>query len=243
LFPASDPSSRSFMRLADALKQAVDGPHPGTGFASFWQRQFRQRQQADAVERKAQPAAASADLRGDMSQLKQLLLQQMERPDVSQTALAELLEALNQGYFKRFAQSAIDPLTLIDALIALPERNDHLLRDLAARLKPWRSELPTFEALVPETTELAAALEPELALPPVLTALVEPAEEPGAAHSALMHSGIANPRERAVTTARALPAHRYNEQRFGSQQTLLELLQQQRAGGESVMAIIEIMRI
>jgi hypothetical protein len=41
---------------------------------------------------------------------------------------------------QRFQQPALDPLALVDALAAAPQRDDELLRRLAARLEPWRAE-------------------------------------------------------------------------------------------------------
>ncbi len=226
LFPESDPSSRSFMRLADALKHAVDGHHPETGFTGFWQRQFRQRQEAVVAERQAQPPVEAAEQRGGLTHLQLQLLQQIESEDVSHAAVAETLDALNRSYLKRFAQSAVEPLALIDALIALPERNDHLLRDLAARLKPWRVELSTFEATLPtlgsvEFVEAAPIAGSELA------------------ETIVDHVDIDTA---VLAPQRTTLPHGYNERRFGSQQALLELLKSQRDSGQSVMALIEILQ-
>ena len=236
LFPDTDPSSRSFMRLTDALKQAVDGSRPSSGFTGFWQRQFRQEQLAQDAKLKAQPVVDAADARGGMADLKLQLLQQMERADVPQSELAETLQALHRSYLQRFAQPAIEPLSLIDALIALPERNDLLLRDLAARLKPWRTDLPT--DLSPfETPPLLTAIEPlpilEKREPAPLASVEAPALEVVAAPAV-----EASP-EAAVPVERILP-HRYDERRFGSQQALLELLRRQSDGSKSAMALIEI---
>ncbi|HSB96869.1 MAG TPA: MinD/ParA family protein, partial [Spongiibacteraceae bacterium] len=247
LFPDTDPSSRSFMRLTDALKHAVDGNYPSSGFAGFWQRQFRQEQLAQDAKLKAQPVVDAADARGGMADLKlqfadlkSQLLQQMERADVPQSELAETVQALHRSYLQRFAQPAIEPLTLIDALIALPERNDLLLRDLAAQLKPWRTELPhdlPHDLSQFETPPLLTAVEP---LPVVvnlesvpLSNVEIPALEIGAAPS------IESSPETAVPVERVLP-HRYDERRFGSQQALLELLRRQSDGSKSAMALIEI---
>jgi hypothetical protein len=222
------------MRLSDALKQSVDGHHPNTGFTHFWQRQFRQRAATHEEGRKAQSALQNDDQRGNLTNLKQRLLQQIEHQDVPQNEVAEILNALHHSYLKRFAQPAIEPLALIDALIALPERNDFLLRDLAVRLKPWRTELPTFET-------------PPTLGPDAIETGVAPAVEENAIvyestlNTATLNQAVGDERDAAVVVApRTVVPHRYDERRFGSQQALLELLRRQGESGKSAMALIEI---
>jgi hypothetical protein len=242
LFPETDPSSRSFMRLSDALKQAVDGHHPSSGFTGFWQRQFRQRQLADNAERKAQPAVDGddqhANQRDGLAELKLHLLRQMESPDAPQAELAATLAVLNRSYLKRFGESIVEPLTLIDALIAMPERNDHLLRDLAARLKPWRGDLQNLEAL-PSAASFESERtgdKSELAAQPIVIV-----DDTVADNTVVADDSSADNVVIAVSpTARILSPHRYDERRFGSQQALLELLQRQRESGKSAMALIEV---
>jgi MinD-like ATPase involved in chromosome partitioning or flagellar assembly len=273
LFPESDPSSRSFMRLTDAIKQAVDGQHPTIGFTGFWQRQFRQRQTADNAGRTAPPVADKLGEQNKPDQiepatlieLQQQLLQQIQNRQVPQAELTATLELLNRGYMKRFAQLPIEPLAAIEALIALPERNDHLLRELATRLKPWRNDMQNLD--VPLVDELPASHESE---PPVLHAATPNNAIDGdhnsrldntdaaindadivASNSGDAANNIATTTDEVVTaTVVEAPAavasrtpmpHRYDERRFGSQQALLELLQRQRESGKSAMALIEIM--
>jgi flagellar biosynthesis protein FlhG len=244
LFPDTDPSSRSFMRLTDALKQAVDGDRPSMGFTGFWQRQFRQGQQAQETKNKAAPPTANTTEERSIADLKSRLLQHMQRQNASQAELAEALEELNRTYLQRFAQPALEPLALIEALIALPERNDLLLRDLAARLKPWRNDLPTFEIPPPMLT----AVEP---LPtdcetPASQSIPVAEDKPPAMDvmenaAASITPAIPSTMDAAPqVAARILPPHSYDERRFGSQQALLELLQRQSDGSKSAMALIEI---
>lgn len=243
LFPDTDPSSRSFMRLTDALKQAVDNDRPTTGFTGFWQRQFRQSHEArqnnearqpearqpaakPAVAERPQPALAAATKRvqpvadaaapavaivapapPDGAALALELQRRIDAGEIAREAAARIVADLAHAYQKRFGEPAIALSETIDALLAAPERNDAMLREVAARLQPWLPEPP------PPTPELAAPASPPVAIaaPPLSVA------------------------------SRPLPTHRFDERRFGSQQALLELLQRQRDSGKSAMALIEIM--
>jgi MinD-like ATPase involved in chromosome partitioning or flagellar assembly len=208
LFPESDPSSRSFIRLADSLRQAVDANPPGVGFTLFWQRQFRQRQSANDTARKSS-VRGSGDERAYLSELKSRLLTLIAKADGPSANLSATLDELQTAYSKRFGGSAINPQAMIDDLIAGSERNDLLLRQLAERLAPWCARS---EPIVAEL-ELNAA-------PPPTAAVVTPSS----------HS------------RRAAPVHHYDERRFGSQQSLLDLLQRQSEAGQTALELIEILR-
>ena len=248
LFPDTDPSSRSFMRLTDALRQAVDNHQPTTGFTGFWQRQFRQqqerqqqerqqqeRQQQDSGQRETKQSDAASNTRHPTAaatppaaeELARDLLQRIEDPALARDSATRIIESLHEVYLKRFAESAIAPLALLDTLLALPERNDNLLRALATRLQPWGAQPPPLLTQV-EEAEPAPATLPVASNPEV----DEVAEIPLATVAAADSDPDPAPRHFAP--------HRYDERRFGSQQALLELLQRQRDSGKSAMSLIEI---
>lgn len=242
LFPDTDPSSRSFMRLTDALRQAVDSHHPTTGFTGFWQHQFRQGQEARQQQAKDKEGKSQAGVDDDgaaeqhraeprsIADLTADLLQQIASPEVSQGAAAQIVDQLHHGYLQRFSVAAIAPLALLEALMAVPERNDNLLRELAAKLKPWRAEPPLLLTNVEQTGE------------PIVPTAAGPIDQPAAMIAApATESQLADfvGNELAAPTEPLSP-HRYDERRFGSQQTLLELLQRQRDSGKSAMSLIEI---
>ena len=80
LFPETDPSSRSFIRLADALRQTVDNETAQPGFTVFWQRQFRQRQQGEQQKARS-TLPPQSDERGYLSELKSRLLTTITQMD------------------------------------------------------------------------------------------------------------------------------------------------------------------
>lgn len=274
LFPDTDPSSRSFMRLTDALRQAVDGEQPTTGFTGFWQRQFRQEQEnrqreAESQQRESQKHETAQRAAGDgqrpqvaappptVDDLARDLPRRIADPGVSQDSARQLVENLHQAYMKRFAETAIAPLGLLDALLGLPERNDDLLRTLAVRLQPWRAEPPPLltqvevaDAASPDgelhdpglgsavtdsdNTSIAATDTPSASAPLPPSPLLDNAADNVAAAGGLELNG------ETMLMPRQLAPHRYDERRFGSQQALLELLQRQRESGKSAMSLIEI---
>jgi MinD-like ATPase involved in chromosome partitioning or flagellar assembly len=212
LFPESDPSSRSFIRLADALRQAVEASPSGVGFTLFWQRQFRQRQAAGGDNARKPSVRGAGDERAYLSELKSRLLTLIAKIDSPDAGLAATLDELQRAYSKRFGSSAVNPQSIIDDLIADPERNDLVLRQLAERLAPWRHHSEQETAGV--------------ALTPV---------EQTVDHNSLPAEPVA-PQRGSITV------HRYDERRFGSQQALLDLLQRQREAGQTALELIEILR-
>ncbi len=239
LFPDTDPSSRSFIRLADALQKALEDSHPGLGFSGFWQRQYRARQASAEPEAKPSQPQASHDgtERGYLAELKARLLLLLERQDAPRMELTSLLEDSHRAYIRRFGQPAIDPLTLLEALMAAPERDDQLLRELALRLQPWQE---------PVAGDAIAAPAPPLLDPytvPTLSATPE-AGEPAPAPS--MPGPVQLPSFAALPVAVEIPKpasrlrHRYDERRFGSQQALLELLKRPEGLGKSALELIDV---
>lgn len=210
LFPETDPSSRSFIRLADALRQSVEHDTPRPGFTLFWQRQFRQHQ---AGEQKAARATQPlpTDERAYLSEIKSRLLTAIAKMEGIRPDIANAVDEICRGYTAKTGLPALDPIQLVDQLLANSDRHEELLGVLAERLLPWMPapemstaiELPGF---LPETKRVPQEQEaPIPTSPPV-------------------------PR-----------VHRYDERRFGSQTMLLELLQRQNSGGKSVLELIDIL--
>jgi MinD-like ATPase involved in chromosome partitioning or flagellar assembly len=260
LFPDTDPSSRSFMRLTDALRQAVDSHQPTTGFTGFWQRQFRQKQEsqeqesrqreAESRQREAQQAsqknaaaqrphvaAVVAAPPASADDLARDLLQRIADPTLSQDVAARIVEELHQGYMQRFAEPAIAPQAVLDTLLALPERNDDLLRTLAARLQPWRAEPPPLLTQVELPNAVPGNGEPDRGEASGIGA--NAIETSGSGVGSVEMNGVDIESGATVAPRRSVP-HAYDESRFGSQQALLELLQRQRDSGKSAMSLIEI---
>ncbi len=216
LFPDSDPSSRSFLRLAETLEQSLRDEVPKSGISAYWLRRFREQQApAPQVVLAAPKTQVDAVYLSELRARLQLLL---EQPD-GQQRLGRLLRELHASYLQRYQQPAIDVVPLIDALTQAPERNERLLRLLAERLKPWRREQEKKEEAVP--ADEAPVAEP--------LAIIEPEREPEV---------VAPPP--VATRAAVLPFHRFDERRFGSQQALIELLQRKEAE-RSVLELIDLL--
>ncbi len=253
LFPDSDPSSRSFLRLAEALQQSLRDEVPKSGFSAYWLRRFRERQVSAARPVAAAAAPAGPADSGYLSELRSRLQLLMEQ-EGGQQRLGRLLRELHGNYLQRFQQPAIDLVPLVDALVKAPERNDRLLRQLAERLKPWRREelaIPVSDQQAPLLQPLhepasnvvddavAAVAPPSVAVPELPVAVpVLPAVAPMLSTTAAAPSTVGDEPAQPVTFPSAM--HRFDERRFGSQQTLIELLRR-RDGDRSVLELIELL--
>lgn len=227
LFPETDPSSRSFIRLADALRKSVDAQPSGMGFSLFWQRQFRQQNPATR-ERRPIANEISGNERAYIGELKSRLLTLIAKADAPRNELSSLLTEVVRAYGDRFGAPIIDVATVIDTLISSPERNDETLRELAAKLQPWQQEQSVEEPLqiastfIEEKATLPVAAE-TVSLPSVTVEEPTTVEEP------------AQPQQRAHAI------HHYDERRFGNQTMLLELLQRQSESGKTALELIKIL--
>jgi len=237
LFPDTDPSSRSFIRLADAIQQVFDEPasQPQTSFTDFWHRQFREqvnRPTADATPRRdprARAETGEAGLDDYLAELKARLLVLMEKPDARPEPIAELLESVTSGFQQRFNISLakasaveapatevppvetqpVDVIAAVEATLASADRDDRRLRQLADRLQPWATVAsePVHVPAGSAINEVKAEIKVVLRPPP-----------------------------------RVARVHHYNDQQFGSQSALLELLRRQAESGKSALELIEILR-
>jgi MinD-like ATPase involved in chromosome partitioning or flagellar assembly len=238
LFPDTDPSSRSFIRLAEGVRQVFDAAGaPSTSFADYWQKQFRDNTAPPGATPSplyaSGPAAAPAaapprraavkELSHYLAELKARLLVLAEKPDVDAAQLGELIEAAHEAYVRRFHKTAVDPVALVQTLTESEQRDDQLLRALGERLQPWMPvrESPPRAAVAPADVAMAAAA----------------AEMSASVESA---AAAAKPAPRAV--ARPLRTHRYDDGRFGSQDTLRDLLRRQGDSGKSVLELIDVLR-
>src|SRR5690606_5400483 len=82
LFPDTDPSARSFLRLADNLQLVLRDRPPGPAFSAYWQRRFRQRAEipadasAGAVGPAPQRTHSDRTYLGELRARLQLLMEQ-----------------------------------------------------------------------------------------------------------------------------------------------------------------------
>jgi MinD-like ATPase involved in chromosome partitioning or flagellar assembly len=227
LFPDSDPSCRGFIRLAEALEQTLADDRPALAFSGYWHRQFRQQRTPAQPGARAELAAPEpVDQRAYLAELQARLLLLLESPAAPRAELAQLLTAALDIYTQRFGAPPLDLLEWVERLTSAPQRDDDLLRQLAARLSPWQAEpMPT--PAVPAVPAVSTAITTETPIPipvvaePVSAAIDPPAGQPAAA---------AND---------ATGTHRYDQRRFGSQQALLELLRQAETG-RSARELIEV---
>ncbi len=258
LFPDTDPSSRSFLRLADALQESFEHltDQPAIGFVDFWQRQFRaqadgesnSKESGQKIRSRPAQAAVPAPAPGTnidhyVGELKARLLLLLANSDAPRAPLADLLSAVDTAFQQRFHTSAIDVWDTLQGLIAHADRDDRQLRELADRLQPWASETRSSEVQPsePHLSEQQSS-KPKSMDPPLTEARsTEPAASLIASLQSVPLLTVEEAAPQSVVPA-MLRVHGYNENRFGSQPALLELLRRQADSGKTALELIDILR-
>ena len=175
LFPETDPSSRPFQRLADALEEKAPPERDGRSFSRFWFRRFLEpagipvtppERQPDGIDdlpspdHSIPPEPTNAEPLPPPDRLAALraecwqVLEEMEDARL----LAQWLEGLHARYWDRFGRPAVDPQRLLDRLESDPVARAEIL----ARLRGWlAADQPVATPAVEPHTEPEAVPGPE----------------------------------------------------------------------------------
>ena len=233
LFPDTDPSSRSFIRLADSLDSATEGSAGKHSFSQYWQQQYRQDHgQPEKPEQlaKPKPNEQTAQERDEdyVSELRSRLLALVEQGNSDVKQLGSLLHQAASVYLSRHGQLPIDIIKLLEQSIQSPERDDQMMRDIYDLVKPWGVA----------NTALANDLHK------AKTAEEEADDGTVAAtdNSATVSLDDNAEREDDIAQDSLNPGHCYDARRFGSQQHLLDLLMRHNDEDESLMVLIDKLR-
>jgi flagellar biosynthesis protein FlhG len=163
LFPETDPSSRPFQRLADALEEKIPQTVDGRSFSRFWFRRFLEpagfpaaipeqpavtadapppsdRRQPSENE-KGEPVAPPDRLAALRAECWQVL-EEMEDARL----LAQWLEGLHARYWDRFGRPAIDLQRLLDRLESDPDAHEEVLGQLRNHFRAEPPDAPAPEA-------------------------------------------------------------------------------------------------
>jgi MinD-like ATPase involved in chromosome partitioning or flagellar assembly len=247
MFPDNDPSCRGFITLADSLVTATAEP-VNRSFSAYWHRQFRQHDPASNDEKNtgksgvlagramSAPATARSRDASYVSELRSRLLLLIEQGNAEAEVLQPLLEECVAAYIKRFGDSPLSILAMIEQLLSSPERDDQVLRDIASWVKPWggfNSQPPTEEMLAPLAERAESAV-----LDDRISDLdkVSDSEQKQNAPIKLRQANSSQLQERFIDEnptpdlapskeIERLVSQGYDSLRFGSQEGLLELLQ------------------
>ena len=175
LFPESDPSCSSFIRLADSLDRATAEHTEGPAFSAYWQKQYlsqgRKEEKTETAKPEPESSSFSAEERDNdyVSELRSRLLLMIEQGNAEVDQLADLLQESVDAFIKRNNASPVGVLELLDQQLALSEIDEDLMREVYERVKPWGSghdTPPTQEMVsaVDDVEELEAVVEPESAV-------------------------------------------------------------------------------
>ncbi|WP_339671600.1 MinD/ParA family protein [Dasania marina] len=224
MFPDTDPSSQSFIRLAQALTKDSDSLPIGKSFSAYWYRQFRQSEQAKQQMAANNPATEPVSKErkqenGYVAELHSRLLLAIEKGTADQDAIARMLRASVQAYFKAYQDSPIDGADYIEQLILSPNREDCQLREIYAKLKPW-GELKSKE----DASQPLAMAEHTLVTQPLAAAVSQHTVQPV---------------EVCASSYPKLAVARYDKRRFGSQDELLLDIKKQHSDTMPLLTILE----
>jgi MinD-like ATPase involved in chromosome partitioning or flagellar assembly len=244
MFPDTDPSCRGFIRLADSLEKATEDTSNKTSFSGYWHRQFRD-QRASKGELntpiKKAPDTPSATSRDNdyLSELRSRLLLLIDQGHTDTEMMEGFLKELIEAFINRFGDSPLDTVTLVEQLVASPNRDDELLRKIFNAVKHWGPK-KTPISLVDELLNTDAAVpDPERKpLDGKKPEQTNEAAEPPSVDSLNDETAKINKPEPVVKEEVSYRAHHYDNSRFGSQDKLLALLKQQPDDAKPLLTLL-----
>lgn len=158
LFPETDPSSRPFQRLADALEEKAPQERGDQSFSRFWFRRFLEPAGIPATPHPERPPTRVDDLPASdrplppespkaepvpppdrLAALRAECWQVLEEMEDARL-LAQWLEGLHARYWDRFGRPAVDPQRLVDRLQSNPVAHAEMLARLRERFEPGQPE-------------------------------------------------------------------------------------------------------
>jgi flagellar biosynthesis protein FlhG len=239
LFPDTDPSARSFIRLADALDSATKVGASEHAFSSYWQQQYRQgheqkheqeqeqeQEQTPGLEQEPapQPALPTAQERDEdyVSELRSRLLPLIEQGHSDVKQVATMLHEAVSVFLSRHGQLPVNIISLLEQSILSPERDDQLMRDIFDVVKPWGVA----------NTALANDL-----YMPASEENIEPRDPLEGAE--LDATECDDGKETSATEESNHCGHLYDAKRFGSQQHLLDLLMRRGEDDQPLLKLID----
>ncbi len=235
LFPDTDPSSRSFIRLADSLDSATIASAETHSFSSYWQQQYRDHRDQlseHEEESKAEQTPSSEQVAQERDEdyvveLRSRLLALVEQGHADAEQVRNLLQEAVSVYLQRHGVLPINIIALLEQSLQSPERDDQLMRDIYDVVKPWG--VANVE-LADQLYKPAAGDGTELAVPEALD------DNPQQASTEEAQDTLA------VEEASLSHSHHYDAQRFGSQQHLLDVLKQKSDTPHSLLELIDKLR-
>jgi len=209
LFPDTDPSCRSFVRLADSLDVATAALPVNRSFTGYWHQQYRKSNTADKSVSQSQLTATP--IRNDdqeqeyLSELRSRLLLAIEKEDANEQGIQGIIREVVAASLKRFGHNPIDILAMIEQLISCVDLDDRVLRQIHDKVKPWGV---VEESGVITTADICQSEDPEK------LEIIQP--------------DVADPK-----------VHGFDSRRFGSQKELLSLLQRNHESKETLISVLE----
>lgn len=266
MFPDSDPSCRSFTKLADKLDKTTEGVAVETAFSSYWQHRYSD-QIIDSVKTEQTPIAPDKKDKvvGDnektdtdyLSDLRSRVLPLIQQSKTSAESIQAFLQESQDAFTQRFEYSPIDVLKLIETILASPERDDQLLREIAERVRPWITVVSSPENLglslldMPQDEDAKKTDEQLLSVPAVQFEIMNekgditggPTEEKDLKKQLNKDvNGGDNESDKYVKSASSLKdksnSSGYDSHRFGSQESIVEWLKTNTKNKQSLAELL-----
>jgi flagellar biosynthesis protein FlhG len=225
LFPESDPSARTFMRLADALEQSFSRLPPRPPAVDPWMRRLRLLPSrprpkgrsaapgtAARADTEARPESVVLDVETELEALRDRIVALLGESDEPQR-IRSWIDALATHYWDQRGEPAIDLVRAIGRLLA-DSGHDVTVGELRALLGITASPAQKPEPVAPAVPAAPRAASIRTHTPASIEGL------PGRA----ARTGASSPPSEARTTAVARRAHTIDEKRFGPQQDIIDML-------------------
>lgn len=142
MFPDTDPSCQSFNRLAEALQQSTQKLPTNRSFSSYWHRHFKIANQLESEQEEVaavQPVKQGVEQleKEYMSELRSRFLLMIEKGQNDQALIEQILRESVAAYMEHYQECPLDLIGLIEQMILFQNRDDHQLREVYTKVKPW----------------------------------------------------------------------------------------------------------
>ncbi|MGK0441081.1 MAG: MinD-like ATPase involved in chromosome partitioning or flagellar assembly [Pseudohongiellaceae bacterium] len=227
MFPDTDPSCRSFLRLAQSIVDSTKNMPTSRSFSAYWYSQFKHFEEKER-DKSGEPVLVPDSELGEqqkeneyLAELQARLLLMIDKGLADSELIGKLLGECVSSYINTFEQVPFDVVRLVEEVILSPARDDYQLREIYSKVKPW-GEIEASEAstvfVEPAEAEMMAS---------------EPFVGPDTVVNAALMGG--EPVDQPLTGS----VGQYDTARFGSQDKLLTAIQNQQGSLVNLVTILE----
>jgi len=251
LFPDTDPSSRSFIRLAERIDNNTIDVVSTNSFSGYWHRQSGAKANGEPntpIKPASELPTPEAKDNGYLSELRSRLLLLIDQGHSDELMIQQLIEEVLAAYINRFEHSPIDVVNLVEQVVGSPNRDDQLLRKIYDAVQHWGPKKPV--SLVNELLSSSPVPDPMIDVKQhrkTASSSDDAAKDNQASadhvdNEPVLHS--AEPSSQPDPDVKSVicitpSTHRFNKTRFGSQEALVDVLQENQKSALSLAELLE----